>query len=51
MLFTQKDLKDIYKKASLCREFEKKVFKEVQNKNIPIPVLVSRTRIYCCNIF
>ena len=51
MLFTQKDLKDIYKKASLCREFEKKVFKKVQNKNIPIPVYLSAGQEYIAATF
>ena len=31
----------IYNKASLCREFETEVFKQVQNKNITIPVYLS----------
>ena len=46
MILSRRDLKDIFEKASLCREFEKKVFSEVQNKNIPIPVYLSAGQEY-----
>jgi len=36
----------IYNKASLCREFESEVFKQVQNKNITIPVYLSAGQEY-----
>jgi len=36
----------IYKKASLCREFEKEVFRQVENKTIKIPVYLSAGQEY-----
>ncbi|MGA1047674.1 MAG: thiamine pyrophosphate-dependent enzyme [Minisyncoccia bacterium] len=36
----------IYNKASLCREFETEVFKQVQNKNVTIPVYLSAGQEY-----
>ena len=46
MMLSEYDLKEIYYSASLCREFEKKIFFEVENKNIPIPVYLSAGQEY-----
>ena len=51
MLLTNDDVKTIYETASFCREFEKKVYSEVQNKNISIPVYLSAGQEYISATF
>ena len=51
MFLEKNDLKEIYKTASFCREFEKKIFNEVENKNISIPVYLSAGQEYIASTF
>ena len=41
----------IYEKASLCRAFEEEVFKNLQNKNIKIPVYLSAGQEFIASTF